>query len=62
MLHASSNSFLAARLANLVGADPFSLDRPGPGTLMVDVVPSKVAVLDQSTAGVAAVEVDDLVL
>lgn len=49
-------------LADLVGADPLSLDGPYTTALVVWVVPSKVAVLDQATAGVIAQEVDDLEL
>lgn len=53
---------LAALLTDLVGADPLSLDLPGAEAGVVGVITSEVAVLDQTTAGVAAVEVDDFEL
>lgn len=62
LLSAAHHSLLTARLANLVGADPFTLDRPGAKALVVGIVASEVAVLDQTSAGVSAVEVDDFEL
>lgn len=53
---------VATGLANLVGADPFALDGPGAVALMIWVIASKVAVFDQSSAGVPTVEVDDFEL
>lgn len=62
LLSAAHNRLLPARLANLVGADPLTLDGPGPEALVVGVVPSEVAVLDQTSAGMSAVKVDDFEL
>lgn len=49
-------------MARLVGADPFSLDRPGADALMIRIVASKVTVLDEAPTGMSAGEVDDLEL
>ena len=49
-------------LTNLVGADPLSFDRPHTTALVVWVIASKVAVLDQATSGMIAKEVDDFEL
>ena len=56
------NALLAASGTDLVGADPFPLDRPGAEALVVGVVAGEVAVLDQAAAGVPAGEVDDFEL
>ena len=50
------------RLTDLVGADPLSFDRPYTTALVVWVVASEVAVLDQATTGMIAEEVNDLEL
>lgn len=50
----ANNSLLAASVADLVGADPFPLDRPGAEALVVGVVAGEVAVLDEAAAGVSA--------
>jgi hypothetical protein len=50
------------RLTDLVGADPLSFDGPYTTASMIWVVASKMAVLDQATAGMIAEEVDDLEL
>lgn len=57
-----SHGLLPARLADLIGADPFALDRPGTEALVVWVIACEVAVLDEAAAGVPAVEVDDFEL
>jgi hypothetical protein len=49
-------------VTDLVGADPFPLDRPGAKALVVGVVAGEVAVLDQAAAGVPTGEVDDFEL
>ena len=49
-------------MTDVVGADPFPLDRPGAEALVVWVVAGEVAVLDQAAAGVPAGEVDDFEL
>jgi hypothetical protein len=49
-------------MTDLVGADPFPLDRPGAEALVVRVVAGEVTVLDQAAAGVPAGEVDDFEL
>lgn len=53
---------LTARLANLVGADPFSFNGPCAETLVFWVISSEVAMLDQASPGVTAMKVDDFVL
>ena len=53
---------LATRLADLVGADPFTLNGPSTEALMVGIVASEVTVFDEATASVATAEVDDLEL
>lgn len=53
---------LHALLAVLALAFPFALDDPWSEALVVRIVASEVAVLDQATAGVTAAEVDDLEL
>jgi hypothetical protein len=58
----ADDSLLAASVTDLVGADPFPLDRPGAEALVVWVVAGEVAVLDQAAAGVSAREVDDFEL
>ena len=58
----ADDALLATGVADLVGADPFPLDRPGAEALVVRVVAGKVAVLDQAAAGVPAGEVDDFEL
>jgi len=62
LLSSAQHRRLVTGLAALVGTDPFALDGPGAEALVVWVVSSKVAVLDQATPCVTAVEVDDLVL
>jgi len=61
-LLAAIHALKYARLALLVGADPFTFDRPGASTLPIRVVASKMAVLDQPPADVATLKVDDLEL
>ena len=56
------HGLLTASLADLVGTDPFSFDGPGTDTLVLGVVSSKVAMLNQSPSGVAAVKVNNFVL
>lgn len=58
----ANNSLLAASVTDLVGADPFPLDRPGAEALVVGVVAGEVAVFDQAAARVPAGEVDDFEL
>jgi hypothetical protein len=58
----ADDALLAASVTDLVGADPFPLDRPGAEALVVWVVAGEVAVLDQAAAGVSAGEVDDFEL
>jgi hypothetical protein len=58
----ANDSLLAASVTDLVGTDPFPLDRPGAEALVVRVVAGEVAVLDQAAAGVPAGEVDDFEL
>jgi hypothetical protein len=62
LLSAADIGLLAAFPADLVGADPFALDRPGAEALVVGIVAGEVAVLDEASAGVAALEVDDFEL
>lgn len=62
LLRPANRPLLAARLADLVGADPLAFDAPGAKALVVRVVTSKVAVLDQAATRVLAFEVDDLEL
>lgn len=62
LLGAAHHCLLPARLADLVGADPLTLDRPGAKALVVGVVASEVAVLDQTSTSVSAMEVDDFEL
>ena len=58
----ADDALLAASVTDLIGADPFQLDRPGAEALVVGVVAGEVAVLDQAAAGVSAGEVDDFEL
>jgi hypothetical protein len=58
----ADDALLAASVTDLIGADPFPLDRPGAEALVVGVVAGEVAVLDQAAAGVSAGEVDDFEL
>ena len=58
----ANDSLLAASVTDVVGADPFPLDRPGAEALVVGVVAGEVAVLDQAAAGMRAGEVDDFEL
>lgn len=53
---------LVACLADLVGAYPFALDRPGSKALMVRVVTSEMAVLNETTASMPATKMDHLEL
>jgi hypothetical protein len=53
---------LTTLLTNLVGADPFALDRPGTEALMVCSIAGEVAMLDETSSSVAALEVNDLEL
>jgi hypothetical protein len=46
----ADHALLAASVTDLVGADPFPLDRPGAEALVVGVVAGEVAVLDQAAA------------
>lgn len=50
------------RVAHNASCGPLPLDRPSPEALMILIVSSKVAVLDESPGGVAACKVDDLEL
>ena len=52
---------MTTRLA-VLNALPFALDAPGDEALVCRIVAGKVAVLDESTAGVTALEVDDFEL
>jgi hypothetical protein len=56
------NALLAASVTDLVGVDPFPLDRPGAEALVVWVVAGEMTVLDQAAAGVPAGKVDDFEL
>lgn len=58
----ANDSLLAASVTDVVGADPFPLDRPGAEALVVGVVAGEVAVLNQAAAGMPAGEVDDFEL
>jgi hypothetical protein len=58
----ADDALLAASVTDLIGTDPFPLDRPGAEALVVGVVAGEVAVLDQAAAGVSAGEVDDFEL
>lgn len=62
MLGTTYVGLLAAFPADLVGADPFALDRPGAEALVIGIVASKVTVLDESSARVSALEVNDFEL
>ena len=56
------DSLLHARLADLICTDPFTLNGPCAEALVIWVVPGEVAVLDQTAAGMTALEVDDFIL
>jgi len=62
MLCSPDDHRFAASLTDLIGADPFPLDRPCTEALVVRVIAGEVTVLDESAAGVTAMEVDDLEL
>lgn len=53
---------LATRLADLVGTNPLSFDRPNAVALVIWVIASEVAMLYQTTAGVSALKVNNLEL
>ena len=53
---------LAALLTDLIGAVPFTLDGPRSEALMIGIVASSMAVLDEATTSMAAVKVDDFEL
>ena len=50
---------LAALLTDLIGAVPFTLDGPRSEALMIGIVASSMAVLDEATTSMAAVKVAD---
>lgn len=62
LLSPPSSALLATSLTDLIGTDPFSLDRPGAAALMIWIVPGKVAMFDQASPRVPALEVNDLEL
>ena len=62
LLLPANHGLLAAVLADLVGADPFSFDGPRPETHVTWIIASKVAMFDQATPSVAAMKVDHLEL
>lgn len=59
---AAQHCFLAALLADLVGAGPFAADGPWTHAAVVGIGAGEVAVFGEAAAGVAAEEVDDFVL
>lgn len=62
LLRLAGHALLTTSLADLIGTDPLPLNRPGAEALVVGVVASKVAVLNQTTTRVPAREVYDLKL
>ena len=53
---------MSTRLTDLVGADPFTFDGPRAETLVIRVITGEVAMLDQASAGVPAMKMDDFEL
>jgi hypothetical protein len=49
LLGLAGHALLPTGLADLIGTDPFALDRPGAEALVVGVITSKVAVFNQTT-------------
>jgi hypothetical protein len=62
LLRSSHHRLLTTRLAELVRADPLSLDGPGAEALVIGVIAGEMTMFDEPSAGVPAVEMDDLVL